>query len=226
MKPYPLQYVAESVLATGARVVVRPIRPDDEAMMVHFHEGLSDRSVYQRYFHMMTLARRTAHERLTRVWFRRLRPRVRPGGRRAGRRKRRAGHPGSGAPAARRRRGGSGVRPGGRRPLPGDRRRRGADAAVDRHRTAGGRLAPARRHPVRQRPMRRLCARAGIPVRPTTTRSLSKPISSCDQLSRSTARERPPRSYTGAIAPAFTVSPPPFVSSTTPTPGPAGPPAA
>jgi acetyltransferase len=67
MKPYPQQYVAESILATGARVVIRPIRPDDEAKMVHFHEGLSDRSVYQRYFHMMTLARRTAHARLTRV---------------------------------------------------------------------------------------------------------------------------------------------------------------
>jgi len=67
MKPYPLHYVAESVLATGASVVVRPIRPDDEAMMVRFHEGLSDRSVYQRYFHMMTLARRTAHARLSRV---------------------------------------------------------------------------------------------------------------------------------------------------------------
>ena len=67
MKPYPEQYVVESALATGARVVIRPIRPDDEAKMVHFHEGLSDRSVYQRYFHMMTLARRTAHARLTRV---------------------------------------------------------------------------------------------------------------------------------------------------------------
>jgi acetyltransferase len=69
MKPYPQHYIARTVLATGAVVVVRPIRPDDEAMMVHFHEGLSDRSVYQRYFHMMTLARRTAHERLTRVCF-------------------------------------------------------------------------------------------------------------------------------------------------------------
>ena len=69
MKPYPLQYVATSVLTTGATVVIRPIRPDDEAKMVHFHEGLSDRSVYQRYFHMMTLAHRTAHERLTRVCF-------------------------------------------------------------------------------------------------------------------------------------------------------------
>lgn len=67
MKPYPIQYIAESVLATGARVVVRPIRPDDEAMMVHFHEGLSDRSVFLRYFHMMALGQRTAHERLMRV---------------------------------------------------------------------------------------------------------------------------------------------------------------
>jgi acetyltransferase len=69
VKPYPVQYIAESVLATGAVVAIRPIRPDDEPMMVHFHEGLSDRSVYQRYFHLMTLARRTAHARLTRVCF-------------------------------------------------------------------------------------------------------------------------------------------------------------
>ena len=67
MKPYPVQYTAESVLSTGARVVVRPIRPDDEAMMVRFHEGLSDRSVYFRYFNMMTLAQRTAHARLSGV---------------------------------------------------------------------------------------------------------------------------------------------------------------
>jgi acetyltransferase len=67
MNPSPLHDVVESVLATGAGIVIRPIRPDDEGMMVHFHEGLSDRSVYQRYFHMLTLARRTAHDRLTRV---------------------------------------------------------------------------------------------------------------------------------------------------------------
>jgi acetyltransferase len=69
MKPYPAHYITESVLATGASAIIRPIRPDDEAMMVRFHEALSDRSVYLRYFHMMTLARRTAHARLTRVCF-------------------------------------------------------------------------------------------------------------------------------------------------------------
>ena len=67
MKPYPMQYIVESVLTTGARVIVRPVRPDDEAMLVRFHEGLSDRSVYLRYFHMMTLARRTSHARLAGV---------------------------------------------------------------------------------------------------------------------------------------------------------------
>jgi acetyltransferase len=67
MRPYPIQYVAESALATGAAVVVRPVRPDDEPMMIGFHENLSDRSVYLRYFHLMALARRTSHARLMRV---------------------------------------------------------------------------------------------------------------------------------------------------------------
>jgi acetyltransferase len=67
MKPSPLHDIAESVLSTGASLVVRPIRPDDEPMLVRFHEELSDQSVYQRYFHMMTLAHRTAHARLARV---------------------------------------------------------------------------------------------------------------------------------------------------------------
>lgn len=67
MAAYPEHDATEAALSTGAVIVVRPIRPDDEAMMVRFHEGLSDRSVYQRYFHMMTLAHRTEHARLFRV---------------------------------------------------------------------------------------------------------------------------------------------------------------
>ena len=49
------------MLATGDPMIIRPIRPDDEAMMVRFHEGLSDLSVYLRYFHVLRLAQRTAH---------------------------------------------------------------------------------------------------------------------------------------------------------------------
>ena len=37
--------------------------------MVKFHETLSEESVYMRYFHMMNLTQRTAHERLTRICF-------------------------------------------------------------------------------------------------------------------------------------------------------------
>jgi acetyltransferase len=36
---------------------------------VRFHETLSEQSVYMRYFHMMNLDQRTAHERLTRICF-------------------------------------------------------------------------------------------------------------------------------------------------------------
>jgi acetyltransferase len=38
-------------------------------MMVRFHQGLSDRSVYFRYFSMINLSHRVAHERLARNCF-------------------------------------------------------------------------------------------------------------------------------------------------------------
>ncbi len=37
--------------------------------MVKFHETLSERSVYLRYFHLVNLEQRTQHERLTRICF-------------------------------------------------------------------------------------------------------------------------------------------------------------
>lgn len=54
-------------LKNGEAVMIRPIRPDDEPLMVRFHEGLSERSVYQRFFHMMRLTHRISHDRLARV---------------------------------------------------------------------------------------------------------------------------------------------------------------
>jgi acetyltransferase len=51
----------------GTPVTIRPIRPEDEGAMVHFHETLSDHTVYLRYFCSLSLARRTAHERLARI---------------------------------------------------------------------------------------------------------------------------------------------------------------
>ncbi len=53
----------------GGEITIRPIRPEDEPLLVKFHYTLSERSVYLRYFHWMKLEQRTEHERLTRMCF-------------------------------------------------------------------------------------------------------------------------------------------------------------
>jgi acetyltransferase len=69
IRPYPVQYVKTWALNNGLEVTIRPIRPEDEPAIVEFHKTLSEESVYLRYFNMMKLSRRIAHERLTRVCF-------------------------------------------------------------------------------------------------------------------------------------------------------------
>jgi acetyltransferase len=68
-RPYPLQYVSTWTMKDGNQVTLRPIRPEDEPLMVKFHETLSDRSVYLRYFCSLSLSRRVEHERLLRICF-------------------------------------------------------------------------------------------------------------------------------------------------------------
>jgi acetyltransferase len=53
----------------GTHVFIRPIRLDDESLMIKFHSLLSNRTVYLRYFCSLSLATRTAHERLVRICF-------------------------------------------------------------------------------------------------------------------------------------------------------------
>jgi len=69
IRPYPTRYLHPWHAKDGTDVLIRPIRPEDEPMLVKFHETLSDRSVYFRYFHMIKLSQRIAHERLTRMCF-------------------------------------------------------------------------------------------------------------------------------------------------------------
>ena len=69
IRPYPVQYVSSWTMKNGKQVNIRPIRAEDEPLMVKFHEGLSDESVYLRYFQHVKLSVRTAHERLARVCF-------------------------------------------------------------------------------------------------------------------------------------------------------------
>ena len=69
VRPYPAQYASPWTMKDGASVLIRPIRPEDEPLMVRFHEKLSERSVYLRYFHPLKLSQRVAHERLLRICF-------------------------------------------------------------------------------------------------------------------------------------------------------------
>jgi acetyltransferase len=69
IRPYPTQYIGEFKTNDGEVLSIRPIRPEDEPLMVKFHEHLSERSVYLRFFQPLQLAQRTAHERLTRMCF-------------------------------------------------------------------------------------------------------------------------------------------------------------
>ncbi len=67
--PYPVKMVSKWTMKDGTDVVIRPIRPEDEPLLIKFHEKLSERSVYLRYFQPMKLTQRTSHERLTRICF-------------------------------------------------------------------------------------------------------------------------------------------------------------
>ncbi len=69
IRPYPTQYVSTWTLKDGTPVTIRPIRPEDEPLAVKFHESLSEESVYFRYFHMIKLQTRVAHDRLSRLCF-------------------------------------------------------------------------------------------------------------------------------------------------------------
>ncbi|NET47064.1 bifunctional acetate--CoA ligase family protein/GNAT family N-acetyltransferase [Okeania sp. SIO2B3] len=69
IRPYPTQYIKPWQMKNGAEVTIRPIRPEDEPLIVQFHKTLSEESVYLRYFNFLKLSRRIAHERLTRICF-------------------------------------------------------------------------------------------------------------------------------------------------------------
>jgi len=69
IRPYPTEYISAWKLKSGTPVTIRPIRPEDEPLMVKFHESLSEESVYYRYFSQLKLDQRIAHERLTRICF-------------------------------------------------------------------------------------------------------------------------------------------------------------
>jgi acetyltransferase len=68
IRPYPTEYIRKWKV-DNVPVTIRPIRPEDEPLMIEFHKTLSERSVQLRYFGALSLEQRTMHERLRRVCF-------------------------------------------------------------------------------------------------------------------------------------------------------------
>ena len=64
IRPYPIQYISNWQTQDGTSFTLRPIRPDDEPLMVDFHHQLSETSVYMRFFLPLKLDFRVSHERL------------------------------------------------------------------------------------------------------------------------------------------------------------------
>ncbi len=69
IRPYPKQYVSSWTMYSGREVTIRPIRPEDEPLMVELHTALSEESVYFRYFQSLSFEQRTQHSRLARLSF-------------------------------------------------------------------------------------------------------------------------------------------------------------
>jgi acetyltransferase len=69
IRPYPRQYVSHWTARDGRRLLIRPIRPEDETLAAQFHATLSDQTVYSRFSQVLTFDQRTVHERLARVCF-------------------------------------------------------------------------------------------------------------------------------------------------------------
>jgi acetyltransferase len=64
IRPYPSQYVSSWQSGEGTHFTIRPIRPDDETLMVNLHHQLSEMSVYMRFFSPLKVDVRVVHERL------------------------------------------------------------------------------------------------------------------------------------------------------------------
>ncbi|MFH0750609.1 MAG: acetate--CoA ligase family protein, partial [Chloroflexota bacterium] len=69
IRPYPRKYASTWTRPDGHVLQIRPIRPEDEPLVVEFHRTLSEETVVQRYLRRLGFDERTAHERLIRICF-------------------------------------------------------------------------------------------------------------------------------------------------------------
>src|SRR5262249_60238637 len=61
IRSYPAQYVSSWTDKQGVGMVIRPIRPEDEPLLVRFHALLTEQSVFSRYLQALKFGQRVAH---------------------------------------------------------------------------------------------------------------------------------------------------------------------
>lgn len=67
IRPYPEEYSKAIQIKNGQSVLLRLVKPEDEAAILTFHKELSEDTVRQRYFEFVSIDQRIAHERLVRL---------------------------------------------------------------------------------------------------------------------------------------------------------------
>jgi len=69
IRPYPTEYTEQWTSEEDTVFTMRPIRPEDEPLLVEFHGTLSERTVMLRFFTQLSYKERIAHDRLARIAF-------------------------------------------------------------------------------------------------------------------------------------------------------------
>lgn len=69
IRPYPSQYIEFWNLKDHTPIILRPIRPDDEPMVLQFYKDLSEESMRQRYLKTIDQKFWASHENLSRICF-------------------------------------------------------------------------------------------------------------------------------------------------------------
>lgn len=68
IRPYPSEYIQRWSIDDNS-FLIRPIRPEDEPLVVNFYKELSENTVKQRYLQNLHLSQLSSHERLIKICF-------------------------------------------------------------------------------------------------------------------------------------------------------------
>ena len=69
VRPYPSEYITPCILEQGIPATIRPIRSEDEPLLVQLHKSLSEKTVRNSYLEYLSEQERTDHSRLVKFCY-------------------------------------------------------------------------------------------------------------------------------------------------------------